>query len=58
MTRYKSPAKKNRLAKKIGQTKWAPFWTVPKIYGKNRRVHPGRHTHIKRSWRRGTRMKV
>jgi hypothetical protein len=23
-----------------------------KIYGKGRRVHPGRHTEIKRSWRR------
>jgi ribosomal protein L39E len=53
MSRIKSPAKKNRLNKRRTQTKWAPFWTVPKIYGKNRRVHPGRHTHIKRSWRRG-----
>ncbi len=58
MSRYKQPAKKNRLAKKGSQTKWAPFWTVPKVYGKNRRVHPGRHTHVKRSWRRGTRLKV
>ena len=52
MSRYKQLGKKLRLAKKIKQTKWAPFWTVPKIYGKTRRVHPGRHTHIKRSWRR------
>ncbi|MEM4397654.1 MAG: hypothetical protein QW757_03475 [Candidatus Woesearchaeota archaeon] len=52
MTRYKQPAKKNRLAKRSNQTKWAPFWTVPKIYGKNRRVHPGRHTHVKRTWKR------
>lgn len=52
MTKYKHPAKKNRLAKRRSQTKWAPFWTVPKIYGKNRRVHPGRHTHVKRTWRR------
>lgn len=52
MARYKPKAKKLRLAKKGNQTKWAPFWTVPKIYGKNRKVHPGRHTHIKRSWRR------
>jgi ribosomal protein L39E len=58
MSRYKQPAKKNRLAKRMGQTKWAPFWTVPKIYGKNRRVHPGRHTHIKRSWKRGSSLKV
>lgn len=55
--RIKSPAKKNRLAKKGKQTKWAPFWTVAKIYGKNRKVHPGRHTHVKRQWRR-TKTKV
>ena len=53
MARYTPPAKKQRLAKKGNQTKWAPFWTVPKIYGKGRRVHPGRHTVKKRSWRRG-----
>ncbi len=52
MSRLKSPAKKNRLAKRGKQTKWAPFWTVPKIYGKGRRVHPGRHTAVKRNWRR------
>ncbi len=52
MARFKQPAKKKRLAKRLGQTKWAPFWTVPKIYGKGRRVHPGRHTEVKRSWRR------
>ncbi len=52
MSRIKSPAKKNRLVKKNSQTKWAPFWTVPKIYGKGRKVHPGRHTVVKRNWRR------
>ena len=52
MTRYKPRAKKKRLLRKADQTKWAPFWTVPKIYGKTRRVHPGRHTVVKRSWRR------
>ncbi|MBS3155768.1 50S ribosomal protein L39e [Candidatus Woesearchaeota archaeon] len=52
MARFKGLAKKLRLAKRLAQTKWAPFWTVPKIYGKNRRVHPGRHTAIKRHWRR------
>ncbi|HLD02765.1 MAG TPA: 50S ribosomal protein L39e [Candidatus Nanoarchaeia archaeon] len=56
MARIKSPGKKQRLAKKRKQTKWAPFWTVPKIYGRTK-VHPGRHTHIKRSWRR-TKIKV
>ena len=54
MARVKQPAKKQRLAKKGKQTKWAPFWTVPKVYGKGRRVHPGRHTTVKRSWRRGS----
>ena len=52
MTKYIHLAKKLRLAKRGRQTRWAPFWTVPKIYGPGRRVHPGRHTEIKRSWRR------
>lgn len=52
MARLKTPTKKQRLAKRGRQTKWAPFWTVPKIYGKNRRVHPGRHTARKRHWKR------
>jgi ribosomal protein L39E len=45
-------ARKKRLGKLLRQTRWAPFWTVPKIYGKGRRVHPGRHTTVKRNWRR------
>ncbi len=53
MARYLHLAKKKRLAKRSGQTRWAPFWTVPKIYGRGRRVHPGRHTAVKRNWRRG-----
>ncbi len=52
MTRFIHPAKKKRLGKQLRRTKWAPFWTVPKIYGKGRRVHPGRHTAVKRNWRR------
>ncbi|MBI3035740.1 50S ribosomal protein L39e [Candidatus Woesearchaeota archaeon] len=52
MARYKHPSRKKRLAKLRKQTRWAPFWTVPKIYGKTRRIHPGRHTKLKRSWRR------
>ena len=52
MARYKPKGKKNRLAKKLTQTRWAPFWAVPKKFGKGRRVHPGRLTHVKRSWRR------
>ncbi|MBU2634382.1 MAG: 50S ribosomal protein L39e [Nanoarchaeota archaeon] len=48
----KSLAKKIRLSKKARQTKWAPYWTSLKKYGKTRRVHPGRHTKVKRSWTR------
>jgi len=52
MARVKSPAKKRKIAKIAKQTKWAPWWTIAKIYGKGRRVHPSRHTAVKRSWRR------
>lgn len=52
MAKTKHPNKKARLAKASRQTRWAPFWTVPKVYGKSRKVHPGRHTVRKRSWRR------
>jgi len=57
MAKTKHPNKKIRLAKVGRQTRWAPFWTVPKKYGKNRKVHPGRHTAKKRSWRR-TKLKM
>ena len=53
MARYTHIARKLRLAKKGRQRRWAPFWTVPKIYGSGRKVHPGRHTAVKRNWRRG-----
>lgn len=52
MARYKHYNKKKRLIKKSKQTKWAPFWTVFKIYGAGRKVHPSQHTVVKRSWRR------
>lgn len=52
MARYIHLSRKKRLIKKGRQTKWAPFWIIPKIYGVGRRVHPGRHTDVKRSWRR------
>lgn len=52
MATNKHPAKKKRLIKLGGQTKWAPFWTVFKVYGKGKKVHPSRHTHVKRNWRR------
>ncbi|MGK0209174.1 MAG: ribosomal protein L39E [Patescibacteria group bacterium] len=44
-------SKKRHLDKVGKQTKWAPFWTVLKIYGKGKKIHPSAHTHIKRNWR-------
>ena len=52
MAKYIHLSRKLHLAVKGRQTRWAPFWTVPKIYGTGRRVHPGRHTEGKRHWRR------
>ncbi|MBI2148033.1 50S ribosomal protein L39e [Candidatus Woesearchaeota archaeon] len=52
MARHKHPSRKKRLAKHGRQTRWAPIWTVLKMYGKGRKIHPGRHTVVKRSWRR------
>ena len=57
MSRYIHPAKKKRLGKRIDQTRWAPYWAVLKKFGKGRRMHPARITHVKRSWRR-TKIKV
>lgn len=45
-------SKKRHLDKAQGQTKWAPFWAVMKKYGKGKKVHPSRITHVKRSWNR------
>lgn len=53
MARYKHPSLKKRLIKANGQTKWAPFWTTFKIFGKGKKVHPSRQTHVKRSWKKG-----
>ncbi|HIG96426.1 TPA: hypothetical protein HA249_06090 [Candidatus Woesearchaeota archaeon] len=52
MATIKHPSRKARLVKRGRQTRWAPFWTVPKKYGVGQRVHPGRHTAVKRNWRR------
>jgi len=52
MARYKPLAKKLRLIRKKRQTRWAPYWIVPRILRMGRRVHPGRFTSVKRSWRR------
>lgn len=45
-------SKKRHLEKAGKQTKWAPFWTVIKKFGKGKKIHPSRITHVKRSWRR------
>lgn len=58
MSRYIQKAKKLRLAKRLNQTRWAPFWVIPKMFGKGRRVHPSRVTRIKRSWRTHSRLKI
>jgi len=52
MARYKHPSRKKRLNKAGKQCRWAPYWTVPKKFGKGRKVHPGRHTVVKRNWRK------
>lgn len=52
MARNKTQTGKRRLSKLGRQTKWAPFWVIPKTYGKGKRVHPSRLTRVKRTWRR------
>lgn len=52
MAKFIHFSRKKRLGRLSRQTRWAPFWTVPKIYGPGRAVHPGRHTEVKRHWRR------
>lgn len=52
MARYIHPSRKKRLTKAAKQTKWAPFWLIPKVFGKGRKIHPSRLTVVKRSWRR------
>lgn len=44
--------KKIKLGKQGKRTKWAPFWTVIKKYGKGKRVHPSSMTRIRRNWTR------
>lgn len=48
----KDSGKKTRLIKKLRQTRWAPFWIVPKAMGTGRKVHPSRITSAKRNWKR------
>lgn len=44
--------RKIKYAKHGRRTKWAPFWTVIKKYGKGKRVHPSVMTRVRRNWRR------
>jgi len=48
----KNEKKKEKLAKKGRQTKWAPVWVILKKYGVGKRIHPSRITKHRRSWRR------
>ena len=44
--------RKIKYVKHGKHTRWAPFWTVIKKYGKGKRIHPSFMTRYKRSWRR------
>ena len=57
MARNKTEEKKSRLIKQGRRTRWAPFWTVFKAFGKGKRIHPSKLTSVKRSWRR-TKLKM
>jgi len=52
MSSRKPSGKKNRLIKAQSQTRWAPFWIIPKVFGLGRKVHPSRLTQRKRHWKR------
>ncbi len=52
MAKHKPFAKKLKLGKQAKRTRWAPFWVIPKVFGKGKKIHPSRLTRIKRSWRR------
>ena len=58
MARYKPTAKKRTLSKKGKQTKWAPFWIIPKMLGKGKKVHPSRFTKVKKRWRSSSNLKA
>ena len=52
MSRNKPAGKKKRLVKRNKQTKWCPFWVVPKKAGTGKKIHPSRFSTVKRFWRR------
>ena len=45
-------SKKRHLDRAQRQTNWAPFWAVLKKYGKGKKIHPSKITHVKRAWQR------
>lgn len=49
--------KKQKLAVKARQTKWAPIWVVLKKFGVGKKIHPSATTRYRRSWRR-TKLKI
>ena len=55
--KHNRKSKKRHLEKAGRQTKWAPFWTVIKKFGKGKKVHPSKITHVKRAWQR-TKLKI
>ncbi|MFT4309850.1 MAG: 50S ribosomal protein L39e [Candidatus Woesearchaeota archaeon] len=52
MTRNIQHPKKMRLMARGRQTRWAPYWVIPKVFGLGRRLHPSRITANKRHWKR------
>jgi len=52
MSSTKTSGKKKRLGKAGKQTRWAPFWIIPKSLGKGKKVHPSQLTAVKRGWQR------
>ena len=52
MAKRRDHQRKIKFSKQARRTKWAPFWTVIKKYGKGKRVHPSNMTRVKRNWRR------
>lgn len=54
MARYKTLSKKLRLGKQGRQTRWTPFWVIPKALGKGKKAHPSILTRVKRHWRRNS----
>lgn len=58
MGSIKTSGKKKRLASASKQTRWAPFWLIPKIFGAGRKIHPARITRIKKLWRRSPKIKA